>query len=334
MLESNFIDYVKIYFRSGRGGAGSSHLARTKYNPKAGPDGGNGGKGGDVIIRGNSQLWTLLHLKYTKHVIATDGESGGSNQRTGADGKDMIVDVPLGTIVRDAETKEIELEILYHDQKEILFPGGKGGLGNVNFKSSTNQTPRYSQAGLPGVEGWKILELKLLADVGLVGYPNAGKSTLLSVVSNARPKIANYPFTTLKPVVGIVGYRDNYSFVMADLPGIIEGASEGRGLGFRFLRHIERNSILLFVISIEEEDIERTYRILLDELRRYNRELLNKERIVVVTKIDLVEDSVLERIKSGIDLNVPVVYISSLTNRGIENLKDEIWSVLNNNSRW
>ncbi|MEL6390699.1 MAG: GTPase ObgE, partial [Bacteroidota bacterium] len=287
MAEQNFVDYVKISCRSGNGGRGSTHFRREKYIPNGGPDGGDGGRGGHIILRGNKQLWTLLHLKYQKHIKAGHGESGGSSRKSGASGEDIIIDVPLGTVARDAETDEYLFEIATDEQTEILLEGGKGGLGNWHFKSSTNQAPRYAQPGIPGQEAWKILELKLLADVGLVGFPNAGKSTLLSAVSAARPKIGSYAFTTLTPNLGIVSYRDSRSFVMADIPGIIEKASEGKGLGIRFLRHIERNSSLLFVIPADTDDITKEYEILLKELRLYNPELLHKPRILGISKVDL-----------------------------------------------
>ena len=290
-MTSNFVDYVKIFIRSGKGGAGSAHLLRVKYNAKAGPDGGDGGRGGHVILRGNSQRWTLLHLKYTKHVFAEDGQHGGENLRTGRTGADQILDVPLGCVCRDFETGEVLGEVTEDGQEVIIAKGGRGGLGNDHFKSPTNQTPRYAQPGEPAEERWIVIELKVLADVGLVGFPNAGKSTFLSVVSAARPEIADYPFTTLVPNLGIVKYHDNQSFCIADIPGIIEGASEGKGLGLRFLRHIERNSILLFMVSCEQLDIAREYNILLEELRRYNPELLDKQRVLAVTKCDIIDET-------------------------------------------
>jgi len=329
MAGSNFIDYVKICSRSGHGGAGSAHLHRDKKNAKGGPDGGDGGRGGHIILKGNAQLWTLLHLQYMKHVIAKPGESGGSSHSSGAEGDDVILEVPIGTIARDAETGEIKAEITEDGQVEILTPGGRGGLGNAHFKSPTNQTPRYAQPGEPGIEEWVILELKLLADVGLVGFPNAGKSTLLSVVSAAKPKIANYPFTTLVPNLGVVAYRDYKSFVMADIPGIIEGASEGRGLGIRFLKHIERNSILLFMISVESNDIAEEYRILLHELETFNPELLEKKRLLAITKTDIIDAQMEEEIRSGLPTDIPTVFISSITQKGITQLKDMIWNALN-----
>ena len=334
-MDSNFVDYVKICGRSGKGGSGSTHLHRSKLTAKGGPDGGDGGRGGHVIVRGNKQFWTLIHLKYRKHVIAEPGENGGSARMTGASGKDEILDVPLGTIIKDAETGEIEGEITEDGQEIIMVPGGKGGLGNDHFKSSTNQTPRYAQPGVPGREEWKILELKVLADVGLVGFPNAGKSTLLSVVSAAKPEIANYPFTTLVPNLGIVKYRDYKSFVMADIPGIIEGAHEGKGIGLRFLRHIERNSILLFLVPADTTDIIKEYKILLNELDQFNPELLHKKRILAISKCDLLDEELLAEIKKDTNKRfkekktVPVLYFSSQTNQGLTELKDELWKQLN-----
>jgi GTPase len=329
MASSNFIDYVKICCRSGHGGAGSSHLHRDKKNAKGGPDGGDGGRGGHIILKGNQQLWTLLHLQYQKHVIAKPGESGGPSHSSGAEGDDVILEVPIGTIARNAETGEKMAEIVEDGQIDILTPGGRGGLGNAHFKSPTNQTPRYAQPGEPGQEEWVILELKLLADVGLVGFPNAGKSTLLSVVSAAKPKIANYPFTTLVPNLGVVAYRDYKSFVMADIPGIIEGASEGKGLGIRFLKHIERNSILLFMISVESPDIAAEYHILLNELKTFNPELLDKQRLLAITKTDLIDDELEAEIRSSLPKDLPTVFISSLTQKGLTGLKDLIWKTLN-----
>lgn len=334
-MDSNFVDYVKICGRSGKGGSGSTHLHRSKLTAKGGPDGGDGGRGGHIIVRGNKQFWTLIHLKYRKHVIAEPGENGGSARMTGASGKDEILDVPLGTIIKDAETGEIEGEITEDGQEIIMVPGGKGGLGNDHFKSSTNQTPRYAQPGVPGREEWKILELKVLADVGLVGFPNAGKSTLLSVVSAAKPEIANYPFTTLVPNLGIVKYRDYKSFVMADIPGIIEGAHEGKGIGLRFLRHIERNSILLFLVPADTTDIIKEYKILLNELDQFNPELLHKKRILAISKCDLLDEELLAEIKKDTNKRfkekktVPVLYFSSQTNQGLTELKDELWKQLN-----
>ncbi|WP_345161880.1 GTPase ObgE [Pontibacter saemangeumensis] len=329
MASSNFIDYVKICSRSGHGGAGSSHLHRDKLTSKGGPDGGDGGRGGHIILRGNAQLWTLLHLQYRKHIIAENGHNGGPNHSFGAQGKDDVLEVPLGTIARDSETGEVKCEITEDGQEIILTPGGRGGLGNAHFKSPTNQTPRYSQPGEPGIEEWVILELKLLADVGLVGFPNAGKSTLLSVVSAAKPKIANYPFTTLEPNLGVVAYRDFKSFVIADIPGIIEGASEGKGLGLRFLRHIERNSMLLFMVSCESADIAEEYRVLLNELEKFNPELLDKKRILAVTKSDMLDEELEEEMRKTLPSDLPAVFISSISGKNIMQLKDMIWEALN-----
>ncbi len=327
-MNENFVDYVKIFIRSGKGGAGSTHLRREKYVPKGGPDGGDGGRGGHVILKGNAQLWTLLHLKYTKHIHAEDGQNGSGGQRTGADGKDVIIEVPLGTVARRAETGEFLFEIVEHGQEAIIARGGRGGLGNTHFKSPTNQTPRYAQPGEPGEEDWFILELKILADVGLVGFPNAGKSTLLSVLTAAKPKIADYPFTTLVPNLGIVQYRDFRSFIMADIPGIIEGAAEGRGLGLRFLRHIERNAMLLFTIPITTENILTEYNILVNELKKYNPQLLDKMRLLAVTKCDLVDNETLELKRKELP-KIPVVFISSVAQTGLAELKDTIWQMLN-----
>ncbi|SIR32093.1 GTPase ObgE [Pontibacter lucknowensis] len=329
MAQSNFIDYVKICSRSGRGGAGSAHLHRDKRTAMGGPDGGDGGRGGHIILRGNAQLWTLLHLQYRKHVIAENGHNGGPSHSTGAQGKDDVLEVPLGTIARNAETGEFMCEITEDGQEIILTPGGRGGLGNAHFKSPTNQTPRYAQPGEPGIEEWVILELKLLADVGLVGFPNAGKSTLLSVVSAAKPKIANYAFTTLEPNLGVVAYRDYRSFVMADIPGIIEGASEGKGLGLRFLRHIERNSMLLFMISCDSPDIAEEYKVLVNELQTYNPELLDKKRILAITKTDMIDDELEAEMRETLPKDIPTVFISSMTQKNITQLKDMIWSALN-----
>jgi GTPase len=325
----NFVDYVKICCRSGSGGAGSAHFRREKFIPKGGPDGGDGGRGGHIILRGNKQLWTLLPLKYRKHVIAKKGIPGSGGNKTGADGKDIILDVPLGTVAKDAETGEVEFEITEDGQKVILVPGGMGGRGNTHFKSATNQTPRYAQPGIPGKEEWKILELKILADVGLVGFPNAGKSTLLSVVSAAKPKIANYPFTTLVPNLGIVAYHDNQSFIMADIPGIIEGAHAGKGLGLRFLRHIERNSVLLFMVPADAGDIYKEYRILMGELEKYNPELLDKPGLLVITKSDLIDDELQQMIDKEIPDRVERIYISAMTGKGLDKMKDRIWKLLN-----
>ena len=327
MSGSNFVDYIKIFCRSGRGGAGSAHLRREKFIPKGGPDGGNGGRGGHIILRGNEQLWTLLHLKYKRHIFAGNGEPGGIQQSTGADGKDVIIEVPLGTVARNAETEEIIFEITSDAEEKILAKGGKGGLGNVHFKSSTNQTPRYAQPGEPGFENWYILELKVLADVGLVGFPNAGKSTLLSVISAAKPKIADYAFTTLTPNLGIVRYRNNKSFIMADIPGIIEGAHEGKGLGIRFLRHIERNSILLFMVPADSRNIREEYEILVNELRSYNPDLLDKKRILAVSKSDLLDKELMDEIRKDLP-DLPWIFISSHTRQGIPVLKDMIWKVM------
>ena len=334
-MDSNFVDYVKICCRSGKGGAGSVHLHRSKLTAKGGPDGGDGGRGGHIIVKGNKQFWTLIHLKYRKHIIAEPGGSGGSARMTGAEGKDEILDVPLGTIIKDAETGEIEGEITEEGQEIIVVPGGRGGLGNDHFKSSTNQTPRYAQPGGDGRDEWKILELKVLADVGLVGFPNAGKSTLLSVVSAAKPEIANYPFTTLVPNLGIVEYRDYKSFVMADIPGIIEGASEGKGIGLRFLRHIERNSTLLFLIPADSDDIIKEYKILLNELNQFNPELIHKKRILAISKCDMLDEELLSEMKKDMNKRfkekaaVPVLYFSSQTGFGLTQLKDELWKQLN-----
>ena len=328
-MTSNFVDYVKICCRSGKGGAGSAHLLRVKYNAKAGPDGGDGGRGGHIILRGNRQLWTLLHLKYTKHVIAKNGVAGGQNLCTGAQGEDVILDVPLGCVARDAETGEQLCEIVEDGQQAIVAQGGRGGWGNDHFKSPTNRTPRYAQPGEPGVERWVIIELKILADVGLVGFPNAGKSTLLSVVSAAKPEIADYPFTTLVPNLGMVRYRDDKSFVMSDIPGIIEGASQGKGLGIRFLRHIERNSILLFMIPCDCDDIKAQYKILLNELKQYNPELLDKERILAITKCDILDDILEKQMKKTLPRNIDTIMISAVSGKNIMELKDLIWKKLN-----
>ena len=329
MASSNFIDYVKIYCKSGAGGAGSSHFLRDKHSSMGGPDGGNGGHGGHIMLKGNTQLWTLLHLKYRKHVLGTDGQNGQPGRRTGADGEDEILEVPLGTIAKDAETGEVLMEITQDGQLEILVPGGLGGLGNENFKSSTNQAPQYAQPGQPATERVIVLELKVLADVGLVGFPNAGKSTLLSVVSAAKPEIADYPFTTLVPNLGVVQYRDYKSFIMADIPGIIEGAADGKGLGTRFLRHIERNSILLFMVPADSSDIAKDYEILLGELQKYNPELLHKKRILAVSKSDMLDDELEQAMKKECPKGIPVLFISSVTGKGIQPLKDLIWKAIN-----
>ena len=329
MSGGNFIDYVKFCSRSGKGGAGSAHFRREKFVPKGGPDGGDGGRGGNIILKGNQQLWTLLHLKYKKHVIAGNGANGEGGRRKGADGKDIVLDVPLGTVVRDAESGEIRFEITADGEEIILTQGGRGGLGNDHFKSATNQAPQYAQPGEEGIEEWIILELKLLADVGLVGFPNAGKSTLLSVVSAAKPEIADYPFTTITPNLGVVAYRDYKSFVMADIPGLIEGASEGRGLGHRFLRHIERNAMLLFLVPADATDIKKDYEILLGELKRYNPELLDKKRILAISKSDLLDEELMEEMKEELPDSVPTVFISAVTGAGVASLKDMIWQQLN-----
>ncbi len=328
MGETNFVDYVKIFCRSGKGGRGSSHFRREKYIPKGGPDGGDGGDGGHIILRGNRNFWTLLHLKYRKHIFAGHGESGSRAMRSGKKGESRIIDVPCGTVAYDAHTGEYLCDITDDGQEIILLKGGRGGLGNTNFKSATNQAPRYAQPGEPYEERWIILELKLLADVGLVGFPNAGKSTLLSVVSAAKPKIANYPFTTLEPNLGIVSYRDGKSFVMADIPGIIEGASEGKGLGLRFLRHIERNSLLLFLLPADAGDIHREYKILLKELEQYNPELLDKRRVLAISKSDMLDEELMFEISQDLP-DIPYIFISSITGFGIPSLKDILWRELN-----
>ncbi|MEI8278815.1 MAG: GTPase ObgE [Bacteroidota bacterium] len=325
----NFVDYIRIFTRSGKGGAGSLHFMRTKFDAMAGPDGGNGGRGGHIILRGNAQLWTLLHLRYYKNVLAENGENGSKNNSSGKDGKDIIIEVPLGTIAKDEETGEIEAEVLEDGQEVMWMKGGRGGLGNGNFATPTNQAPEYAQPGEMGVEGWKFLELKILADVGLVGFPNAGKSTLLSVVSAAKPKIANYAFTTLIPQLGIVPYRDNKSFCMADLPGIIEGAAEGKGLGHRFLRHIERNSVLLFLIPADSDDHAKEFAILLNELEQYNPELLHKKIIIAISKSDMLDDELKEAIAATLPKEVPHMFISSVANIGLDKLKDALWLALN-----
>ncbi len=332
MAESNFVDYVKIYCRSGKGGRGSMHLHRAKYQPLGGPDGGDGGRGGNVYLRGNHNYWTLLHLKYNRHVYAEHGGDGGKDKCHGTDGKDQYIDVPCGTVVYNADTGKYVCDVTYDGQVVMLLKGGRGGLGNYQFRTATNQAPRYAQPGEPMQEITIILELKLLADVGLVGFPNAGKSTLLSSLSSARPKIANYPFTTLEPSLGIVAYRDQQSFVMADIPGIIEGAAEGKGLGLRFLRHIERNSLLLFMVPGDTDDIKREYEILLDELRRFNPDLLDKHRVLAVTKCDLLDDELIDMLRESLPDDLPVVFISAVTGYGIQQLKDVLWSELNNES--
>ena len=328
MASQNFVDYVKICCRSGNGGAGSAHLHRDKRTLKGGPDGGDGGRGGHIVLRGNKQLWTLLHLKYQKHVLAGHGENGGKSRSTGAFGDDVILEVPLGTVAKDAETGEVLFEINEDDEVIILLAGGRGGLGNFHFKSATNQTPRYAQPGEPGREEWKILELKLLADVGLVGFPNAGKSTLLSSITAAKPKIGSYPFTTLVPNLGIVSYRDGKSFIIADIPGIIEDAHKGKGLGIRFLKHIERNSVLLFMIPIDAEDINKEYDILLNELEKFNPELLDKNKMLAITKIDIVDEETRLLIDEELNIDIPYVYISSVTGQNLDVLKDRLWNLM------
>lgn len=327
-MESNFIDYVKLYGKSGDGGAGSVHFRREKHSPKGGPDGGDGGRGGHIILRGNKQMWTLIHLKYRKHIKADNGGSGEGGNRFGADGEDIYLDVPVGTVAKDAETGEVMVEIMEDGEEQVLLQGGMGGLGNSHFKTPTNQAPRYAQPGIAGVEMWVVLELKILADVGLVGFPNAGKSTLLSVVSAAKPEIADYPFTTLVPNLGVVRHRDDHSFVMADIPGIIEGAADGKGLGIRFLRHIERNSILLFLIPSDASDVRKEYHILLSELEKYNPELLDKSRLLAISKSDMLDDELMDQMKNELP-EIPYVFISSITGLGIQVLKDQIWQILN-----
>ena len=329
MAESNFIDHVRIFCASGHGGAGSAHLHRAKYVPKGGPDGGDGGRGGHVILRVNPQLWTLIHLRYRKVVRAEAGSPGGEALKRGKNGADIVLEVPQGVTVKDAETEEVITEMLEPGQEYILCPGGRGGWGNDHFKSATNQTPRYAQPGEEGVEGWFVLELKVLADVGLVGFPNAGKSTLLAAITSAKPKIANYAFTTLEPNLGIVRYYDDRSFVMADIPGIIEGAHDGKGIGIRFLRHIERNSVLLFMVSAEEKDVRKAYEILLKELQEYNPELLVKDRVLAVTKMDLVDGKQQARIEKKLPPDIPCVFISSVAQTGLNELKEELWKALN-----
>ncbi len=328
MASGNFVDYVKIHCTSGSGGGGSSHFRREKYIPKGGPDGGDGGRGGHVYLRGNKQMWTLLHLKFSKHIKAGHGVHGAGQLKTGGEGEDKYIEVPLGTIARDAETGEFLFEITDHGEERIIQRGGRGGLGNNNFKSSTNQTPRFAQTGGDSVEGWKVLELKILADVGLVGFPNAGKSTLLSVVSEAKPEIADYPFTTIRPNLGIVSYRDYRSFVMADIPGIIEGAHKGKGLGLRFLRHIERNSCLLFMVAADSDDIQKEYDVLLGELEAYNPELMHKERILAISKSDMLDDELKAEIEKELPTTVKTIFISSVAQTGLIELKDIIWKTL------
>ena len=338
MAESNFVDYVKIYCRSGKGGRGSMHLRHVKYNPNGGPDGGDGGKGGSIILRGNHNYWTLLHLKYQRHIKAEHGGNGGKDKCHGTDGKDVYVDVPCGTVVYNAETGKYVCDVTYDGQEVVLLKGGRGGLGNYQFRTATNQAPRYAQPGEPMQEMTVIMELKLLADVGLVGFPNAGKSTLVSALSNARPKIANYPFTTMEPSLGIVGYRDNKSFVLSDIPGIIEGAAEGRGLGLRFLRHIERNSLLLFMVPGDTDDIFKEYNILLNELRQFNPEMLDKHRVLAITKCDLLDEELMEMLREDLtrkmagEKSVPIVFISAVAQTGLDELKDVLWKELNSES--
>ena len=331
-MESNFVDYVKICCRSGKGGRGSMHMHRAKYVPNGGPDGGDGGRGGHIYLRGNHNYWTLLHLRYDRHIFAGHGGNGGKSRSTGANGQDRYIDVPCGTVVYDAETGEYICDVSEDGQVVLLLKGGRGGLGNWNFRTSTNQAPRYAQPGEPMQERTVILELKLLADVGLVGFPNAGKSTLVSSLSSARPKIANYPFTTMEPSLGIVAYRDNQSFVMADIPGIIEGASEGRGLGLRFLRHIERNSLLLFMVPGDTDDIRREYEILLNEVSTFNPDLLDKQRVLAITKSDLLDDELIEMLSHDLPEDLPHIFISAVANRGLTQLKDMLWEALNSES--
>jgi GTPase len=327
--KNNFIDYIRIFCRTGHGGAGAKHLMRNKLTAMGGPDGGDGGRGAHIILRGNSNLWTLLHLRYFKNVLAEDGERGSKNNCTGRDGEDVIIEVPLGTIAKDEETGKVEVEILEDGQEVIWMRGGRGGLGNSNFATPTNQVPEHAQPGEPGIEGWKNLELKVLADIGLVGFPNAGKSTLLSVITSATPKIANYAFTTLKPQLGMVEYRDNKSFCIADLPGIIEGAAEGKGLGHRFLRHIERNSALLFLIPADSDDHKKEFEILRNELKEYNQEMLQKDFVIAISKSDMLDEELKTAIAKELPSNIPLVFISSITNKGLTELKDLLWETLN-----
>lgn len=328
MAEQNFVDYVRINCRSGRGGSGSAHFYRDKMTAKGGPDGGDGGRGGHIILKGNKQMWTLLPLKYRKHIIAEGGENGGGSHKTGASGKDIILEVPLGTLAKDDETGEHLFEITEDGEEKVLLAGGRGGLGNSHFKSPTNQSPRYAQPGEEGKDEWKILELKVLADVGLVGFPNAGKSTLLSVVSAAKPKIASYAFTTLIPNLGIVKYRDHRSFIMADIPGIIENAYKGKGLGTRFLRHIERNALLLFVVPADSDNINKEYAILLNELEKYNPELMDKPRLLAISKADLIDDELKQMMIEEIEVDIPYLFFSSVAQQGLDPLKDKIWEIL------
>ena len=332
MADSNFIDYVKILCRSGKGGAGSRHYHRAKYIPKGGPDGGDGGRGGHIILRGNRNIWTLLHLRYSRHIFATDGQSGGANRSTGCDGEDRLIEVPIGTTVFDAETGQFLCEITEDGQEIKLLRGGKGGKGNVHFATSTNRTPRYAQPGQDAIEKSVVLELKLLGDVGLVGFPNAGKSTLLSSISAAKPKIADYPFTTMEPSLGIVSYRDGKSFTMADIPGIIEGASEGKGLGLRFLRHIERNAVLLFMVPADSDDIKKDYEVLLNELQQFNPELLDKQRVLAVTKSDMLDDELRDEIARDLPSDIPTIFISAVTGQGLTELKDLLWREINSDA--
>ena len=332
MTEGNFVDYIKVYASSGKGGQGSMHLHREKFITKGGPDGGDGGRGGHIILRGDKNMWTLFHLKFKRHFRAESGGSGSKSRSTGHDAEDIYIDVPLGTIIRDADTDEVILEITEHQKEVVLLRGGKGGLGNWNFKSSTNQTPRYAQPGMEGVDGWFRMELKLLADIGLVGFPNAGKSTLLSVLTAAKPKIADYAFTTLKPNLGIVEHRNHTTFVIADIPGIIEGAAEGKGLGHRFLRHIERNSALLFLIPADSDDINKEYHILLNELKKHNPELLDKDRLLAISKTDMLDEELQEEIKATLPEGVKALFISSVAQTGLQVLKDKLWELLNKSS--
>ncbi len=329
MAEKNFVDYVKICCRSGAGGSGSAHFHRDKITSKGGPDGGDGGRGGHIILKGNRNLWTLLSLKYRKHVLGKNGGNGGANHSSGAQGEDIILEVPLGTVAKDAESGEEMFEITEHDETRIIVAGGRGGQGNAHFKTATNQSPRFAQEGEPGKEEWKILELKVLADVGLVGFPNAGKSTLLSVITAAKPKIGSYAFTTLTPNLGIVSYRDSRSFIMADIPGIIEKAHEGKGLGVRFLRHIERNSVLLFLVSADAESISKEYEILLNELEMYNQELIHKPRLLAISKSDLIDDELQEMLIEDLDVDIPYLFFSSVAQTGLVELKDKIWTMIN-----
>ncbi|MGE5356978.1 MAG: GTPase ObgE [Deltaproteobacteria bacterium] len=330
MSDSNFVDYVKLFCRTGKGGAGSVHFKSEKFNPKGGPDGGDGGRGGSIILKGNRHTWTLLPLRYRRHIFAGDGENGKGAMKTGASGEDIIIEVPLGTVAKDFETNEVLLEITEDKEEKVLLKGGRGGLGNTNFKSPTNQAPRYAQPGEPGIEAYIVLELKLLADVGLVGFPNAGKSTLLASVSAAKPKIANYPFTTLEPNLGIVSYKDGLSFIMADIPGIIENAHEGKGLGLRFLRHIERNSVLLFIIPVDADDINRQYKILLNELKQHNPELLDKPRMIGISKTDIIDEEYEKLISKELKFGkIQYVFFSAISGKGLDKLKDTLWVLMN-----